>query len=319
MKSAHPGRLWFLAVPLAMAFFFVYVDSRLTPVDGPDPNPTNTQNDKNRQANRFTIQAGAAIVPITPTQSLPLAGRATQSPAFLADPQALPYPLPSDPASFSASSPVTQPFVSPPRSTAAPRFSPLTSTAILYTAPLTQMLSATIQVSATFPSLAEFIAQTANGEAGALSGLYADGLLALRIVQQPPGEPSFISTDEGTATQFQTPSLFGVVGLLAHNFLSGRDFLRLSPRQEIALVYGDRHIQRYRVSQIADFQRLNPADLSSNFLDLAAGQELTTEQVFASFYQGKPHLTLQTCIQRNGDWSWGVRFIVAEPLSEGDP
>jgi hypothetical protein len=37
------------------------------------------------------------------------------------------------------------------------------------------------------------------------------------------------------------------------------------------------------------------------------------EEVFYDFYSGDPHLTLQTCIEKDGDWSWGVRFILAEP------
>ena len=343
MKFAHPGRLWFLAVPLVMAFFFILVDSRLTPVDGPDPFHTKIT-DPAGQAASAPSNAETGLAPGTalhgngnavPSLVAPRSHTVSLAPVLSAlNPAALspaptrsdppggsqpyasppldlnsPYPPPPTPVSFSA--PVQ--FAAPPF-TALQSTSPLTTATVVSASLLTEIFTATSQVSASLPSLQEFTAQIAGGESGALRGLYADGLLALRIVQQPQGEPAFISTEKDTATQFQTASPFGVVGLLAHNFLSGRDFLRLAPDQEIALVYGDQSIQRYRVAQIADFQRLNPADLTSDFLDLGLNQVQTAEQVFASFYQGSPHLTLQTCIQRDGNWSWGVRFIVAQAI-----
>ncbi|MEJ2601503.1 MAG: hypothetical protein P8Z00_24475 [Anaerolineales bacterium] len=85
--------------------------------------------------------------------------------------------------------------------------------------------------------------------------------------------------------------------------------------QALNLIFGDGRVQRYRISKIDDFQRLSVTDMRSNFVELKSGSKETTNQVFADFYQGQPHLTLQTCIERNGEWSWGVRFIKADPIN----
>jgi hypothetical protein len=165
------------------------------------------------------------------------------------------------------------------------------------------------------PSLGSFLRVVAGGSPDAVRGIYAAGALALRVVPQPEADPDFISAERGAATQFETPSLFGVVGLLAHNFLGGRDFFRLRRGQDLVLVYGNGALRKYRISEISDFQRLSQNELRSDFLELDNGQVQTVDQVFARFYEGSPHLTLQTCIARDGVWDWGVRFIVAEPVA----
>jgi hypothetical protein len=199
---------------------------------------------------------------------------------------------------------------------------PLTPTAEVMTLALTptlsvaaQPISLTASVQASLPSLATFAEQVSDGQGDQVRGIYVPRVMALRIVPQPQGDPGFISADDGTATLFQTASFFGVTGLLAHNFLSGREFFRLNTGQEINVIYGDGHIRHYRVSQIDDFQRLSINDLRSNFMELSSGMQKTADQVFADFYQGSPHLTLQTCIERGGEWSWGVRFIKADPMN----
>lgn len=164
------------------------------------------------------------------------------------------------------------------------------------------------------PALNHFIQNVADGQAEALRGVYVAGVMALRIVQQPDGDVAFISEEEGSATLFQSAAMYGVVGLLAHNFLSGELFHHLTMEQEVTLIYGDGSLESYRVSRIADFERLTVSDLQSDFRSLADDQVLTVEDVFFDFYSGEPHLTLQTCIEKDGLWNWGVRFIVAEPL-----
>jgi hypothetical protein len=195
---------------------------------------------------------------------------------------------------------------------------PLTATAELMTLALTPTLIAPTQPNSettSLPSLEEFTHQVSDGQGTLVRGLYVPKVMAIRIVPQPQGDPGFISAEDGTATLFQTAAFFGVTGLLAHNFLSGKEFFRLNLGQELNVVYGDGHILHFRVSQIDDFQRLSSNDLRSNFTELSSGLEKTADQVFADFYQGSPHLTLQTCIERDDDWSWGVRFIKAYPTN----
>lgn|GEM_PF-854828 len=163
------------------------------------------------------------------------------------------------------------------------------------------------------PSLQSFIVRVINGQADALVGIYVKDIMALRVVQQPNSDPAYIDLDEGTATQFSTASSFGATGLLAHNFLSGRYFFDLTLGDDLVLVYGNGQTSHYTVSEIGDYQRLSPADLRSDFLDLATNQQKSVDDVFTHYYQQEQVLTLQTCIAQDGNSDWGVRFILARP------
>jgi hypothetical protein len=164
------------------------------------------------------------------------------------------------------------------------------------------------------PSLEEFVRQVSDGREGILTGVYVAGVMALKVLQQPDGDSGFISAEDGTVTQFQSSTFYGVVGLLAHNFLSGRYFQELNPGREVMLIYGDGSLENYRIIGIANFERLTQGDLRSNFRNLATDAEWTVDEVFNQFYTGDHHLTLQTCIEKDGVWNWGVQFIVAEPV-----
>ncbi len=164
-------------------------------------------------------------------------------------------------------------------------------------------------------ALKAFIQSITNGQSEIITGLYAKGVLELQVVQQPDGEAGFVSYDADTVTLFQSALPFGVTGLLAHNFLSGKNFFSLKSGQEVDVIYGDGSIQAYRIDQIADFQRLAELDPSSDFQDLQSGDRVTSSEVFNRFYKGLPHLTLQTCLEKDGDLNWGVRFIVAQPIN----
>jgi hypothetical protein len=164
------------------------------------------------------------------------------------------------------------------------------------------------------PVFDDFIRRVSDGQADFVRGLYVQDILALQVVQQPQGDPAFIDRQEDTATQFQSAALHGTIGLLAHNFLAGRHFFRLQSGQDLVLVYGDGRFQHFSVSEIADYQRLTPTDLHSDFVELASNLQLSADQVFAKFYQRAQTLVLQTCIEREGNPDWGVRFIVGEPI-----
>lgn len=164
------------------------------------------------------------------------------------------------------------------------------------------------------PGLEAFVRSIAGGPLEALRGVYAPGIMALGVVQQPGDDPAFVSPEENTATQFQSAEPFGVFGLLAHNYLAGRYFYSLNPGQEIFLVFGDGSTRRYRVTEISQYERLTLGDVHSDFLDLATGLTLDAAQLFARYYDGPHHLTLQTCIEKDGVWNWGVQFTRAEPV-----
>jgi hypothetical protein len=165
--------------------------------------------------------------------------------------------------------------------------------------------------------LQEFTASLANGQPGQLVGVYVAGLFALRVVEQPPGDENFVSADGDVLTRYGKPGQFGVTAILAHNYLSGRTFFQIKPGQEIVLVYGNGQTASYRVSGIEHYQAISPHDVRSDFRDLngPGGQVISYSQLFDRVYTAANTLVLQTCIEANGDPSWGRIFIIADPAA----
>ncbi|MGB8983931.1 MAG: hypothetical protein WCC12_18820 [Anaerolineales bacterium] len=163
------------------------------------------------------------------------------------------------------------------------------------------------------PGFAEFRRLVQNGEANVLRGVYVEDVLALPVVQQPADEPYYVSNHEGETTQFSMPARYGNIGLLAHNTLSGKFFSQLVTGQEVRLVYGDGRVEYFVVKDILRFQALEPENVSSSFRNLDRQETLSAGQVFQRAYVGKRHLVFQTCIQANGNASWGRLFVVAKP------
>lgn len=134
------------------------------------------------------------------------------------------------------------------------------------------------------------------------------------IVQQPQGEPNYVSTNSGEITLFSSASKYGNIGLLAHNYLSGKSFTNLSVGQEIRLVYDDGESEYFVVSEILQYQALDPENPLSSFQNIDNKNEiLTAQEMFERVYEGNRHVTFQTCIAKYGESSWGRLFVVALP------
>lgn len=166
------------------------------------------------------------------------------------------------------------------------------------------------------PALPEFVQTVKDGNPNALRGIYVSGAMAFPIVQQPMGYPGYVSESADTVTQFSIASEVGNIGLLAHNYLAGADFFQLAPGTVITLVYGDGHTQNFVVATIERYQALSPFSPYSDFRNLETESILTAEQLFNQVYRGDFHLTLQTCIENEGNSSWGRLFILATPAPE---
>lgn len=171
------------------------------------------------------------------------------------------------------------------------------------------------ELSAATPSFTSFVTSVKDGQAGVLRGVYVEGLFALRITQQPTKSPAFVSSTQGVVTEFQAAKAAGNIGLLAHNYLAGKDFPALAKDQEVRIVSGDGKIEYYKVTKILRYQTLDPKSTTSDFIDIDSGERLSSTQMFAKVYQGARHVTFQTCIYKNGDLSWGRLFIIAEPFT----
>lgn len=169
----------------------------------------------------------------------------------------------------------------------------------------------------TLPSLADFSKSVQNGKAHVLRGVYVNDVLALPIVQQPLGNPGYVSNNDDEITQFGMPAKYGNVGLLAHNTLSGQFFSNLAIGQEVSLVYGDGKTETFIITEVLRYQALQPTSPYSSFRNLSKEETLSAEQMFKRVYFGDRHVTFQTCIASDGNNSWGRLFVIAVPKTQG--
>ncbi len=163
------------------------------------------------------------------------------------------------------------------------------------------------------PDLAAFIEEVANGNAGELRGIYVREVLAEKVVYQPNGSPTFISSRPNTLTVFGMASNYHSTGLLAHNTLAGAEFSMLEQDQIVYLIYGDGMVAPYIIREFLGYQALQPNSVTSDFVDLETGESLSVAQLFLKVFDRPGDLILQTCIYADGEDSWGRLFIIAEP------
>jgi hypothetical protein len=175
--------------------------------------------------------------------------------------------------------------------------------------------TAPVHAKESLPTLSSFIESVKDGDAKSLRGVYVQGVMAYPIVQQPLGQPAFVSHDSKVITQFSMAAEVGNVGLLAHNYLAGVNFTKLASGQQVDLVYGDGRVETFIVSQIVQYQALDPKNPASEFRNLDGGMIIKAEELFRQVYRGDRHVTFQTCIEANGNFSWGRLFIMAVPKS----
>ena len=196
----------------------------------------------------------------------------------------------------------------------------LDQAALVGAAPLTALNQAEDPSLVGSAGLDGFAAALQNGQAGQVVGVFAPGLFALPVRQQPSGQPDYVDRENNVLTEFSLPKKYGSTGLLAHNYLSGSRFFQLKENQDVFLIYGDGRNVRYRISHIVEFQALNPTSPFSNFIDVSDPTNgiLTSGELFNRVYTTEQQLVFQTCIEVNGEPSWGRLFIIAnriEPLS----
>jgi hypothetical protein len=167
--------------------------------------------------------------------------------------------------------------------------------------------------SSSLPDFASFVRTVIDGQAGKVRGVYVPGVLAMPVVQQPSGNPVFVSNIDNEITEFSMAADMGNVGLLAHNYLAGTSFSMLATGQMVRLIHGDGHIEDFIINRILSYQALDPYSPYSEFRDLETGVTITAEELFGLVYRGERHVTFQTCIEANGNSSWGRLFVIAEP------
>jgi len=169
--------------------------------------------------------------------------------------------------------------------------------------------------SVSLPLLDEFVSQVKNGQADELRGVYIPETLAALVVRQPAGKEEYVSPRQNIMTQFGLASKLGSTGLLAHNNLAGKHLSLLQEGQKFYLVYGDGRVAVFVVTEILQYQALNPAATSSNFVDLETGGVLKASELFSKVYDKPGYVIFQTCISAYEIINWGRLFVIAEPYS----
>jgi len=99
---------------------------------------------------------------------------------------------------------------------------------------------------------------------------------------------------------------------LAHNTLAGKFFFNIPQGSQIILVYGNGRTETFIVDQVLMYQALP----YGQYRDLQTQEIVYIGALFNTAYSGEYHLTLQTCIESEGDYQWGRLFIIAKPLSD---
>ena len=164
------------------------------------------------------------------------------------------------------------------------------------------------------PELDRFARALMTGQSVDIVGVYVEDVLKLRVVQQVEGDPAFVSSQPGVSTEFLLAfRVAGNIGLLAHNYLAGALFFDLQPGHIIYIIYGDGEIEEFEVARIERFQALDPYNPSSDFSHLENGSYLSASELFNAMYAGEYHLTMQTCIEKDGNNVWGRIFIISPP------
>lgn len=166
--------------------------------------------------------------------------------------------------------------------------------------------------------LAQFVKSVSGKDANQVTGVYVPERFSLPVLQQQAGNSSFVSTDDNTVTQFGSANAYGTVGLLAHNYLSGKKYFDLREGDDVVVVYGDGNQTHYRITEIERYQALSPTSVYSDFIDLSDSShtKLTAGQVFQQIYTSENRVVFQTCIEANGDPSWGRIFVIAEKVKQ---
>lgn len=161
-------------------------------------------------------------------------------------------------------------------------------------------------------SLAELMDRLTSRQDLFQMGVYVPGVMALPVIRQPEDNSLFVSAKSSVLTQFSEAAANGILGILAHNFLAGGLFYNIDLGQDIWIIEGVNEFKHYKVSRIEQYQRIHNTNAPDEYIDLTTNEELSTPEVFARYYAGEHRLTLQTCLEKDGDGDWGLTFIVAD-------
>jgi hypothetical protein len=164
--------------------------------------------------------------------------------------------------------------------------------------------------------LNEFVRSVVNGDSNTIVGVYVPGVLGLPVGQQPRGNAGFVTREPGKSTQFDLAGQYGTIGILAHNDLAGAQFSGIKLSQYAIIVYGDGRLVYYEIDEIQRYQALSPSSTFSEFVNQdGSNEQISASKLFTRVYGPGNRLVFQTCIEANGDPSWGRMFIIGRPVT----
>jgi len=141
------------------------------------------------------------------------------------------------------------------------------------------------------------------------------GVFDFSVVQQP-NDQSWVSLKNGEVTEHLKSHYIPNVILLAHNHLAGREFFKIN-LGDFVYVYFENRSESFRITKIYRYQSIEPVTgdyVFTDLIDLETGKEYPWEDVEILAYAGDYHLTFQTCIEKDRNPTWGLIFIIGEPV-----
>jgi hypothetical protein len=265
-----------------------------------------------------SIAARNQIVPVTEAQSIyaPAVDTSSRDTSFLPGPQT---PSLTPEAIIQLPETISQVSTPIPIALSTPALILTSQPTVVPTIAATKVSAAIISTpSGERATFEQFLKSVAGKNSNQVTGVYVPEHFALPVLQQPAGNAGFVATQDQTVTQFSTPKAYGTTGFLAHNFLSGKKFFDLHIGNEVFVVHGNGQQEKYRIAKIERYQALSPESPTSNFIDLADPKKtvVSVNQVFEKIYTQPNRVVFQTCIEANGNASWGRIFVIAEKIEQ---
>jgi hypothetical protein len=187
--------------------------------------------------------------------------------------------------------------------------------AALVVATISPALSPVVPVTGA-PLLAPQSAPAVAAARPLVSTISVSGAFSFAVVQQPAGQPGYVSAEKGKVTEFGMAARYGSQGFLAHNYLAGATFFDVELGDVITLTYSDGSTDNFEVTQLRRLQAVSPNSTTSRFIDLDNNNaSLSAVDLFYQTYGVKDALVMQTCIANGAELSWGRLFIVATPVT----
>ena len=178
------------------------------------------------------------------------------------------------------------------------------------------------------PPLETFAASVfVSKDAHYITGIYAESVFALPVVQQPKKDSGWISLEwsnsaNGRAelTQIYNPSKNGQIIIGAHNNLSGSFFANMNTGKLVTVIYGDGTREAYRIAYGELWQMKDPKIPSSNFRKVISSYPnedwVTSNEFWRWLSETKDNsVVFLTCYANKGDYEWGRYFVVARKVN----